>query len=240
MPQQGQHRMARPRERSCRAFVCALLAVMACRGEIIDRVAVAIGDYQVITESAILREIRFTAFQNREPADFGGPSKRAAAERLVERGLILKEIEISRYPAAPDEDIEQMFRDTISGYPNEAAFRAALAKYGISEKALRAHLTRQLQIVRFIDYRFRPGVQIKEEDIREYYRREVLPKIAFAGKGPPPSIAPTVEVPVEARNKIERLLAAEESDRLLEVWLQETRARTRIEYREGAFLGEAP
>ena len=51
-----------------RALLVLLLVSVACRAEIIDRVAVVVGS-GVITESEILREIRLTAFLNGEPLD---------------------------------------------------------------------------------------------------------------------------------------------------------------------------
>ena len=39
-------------------------------------------------------------------------------------------------------------------------YRQALEKYGVSESDLNAHLLWQLTLLRFIDARFRPGVQV--------------------------------------------------------------------------------
>src|SRR6476660_4088835 len=58
------------------------LASVLCRAEIIDRIAVVVGN-RVITESEILREIRLTALLNDEPLDFSAVSKRKTADRLV-------------------------------------------------------------------------------------------------------------------------------------------------------------
>src|SRR5262249_49424474 len=73
--------------RACPTLLGGVLVLCAGRAEIIDRVAVVVGN-RVITESEILREVRLTAFLNGAPLDFSAASKRKTAERLVEQRLI--------------------------------------------------------------------------------------------------------------------------------------------------------
>src|SRR5262245_9914320 len=62
-----------------------LLALsVTCQAEIIDRIAVVVGN-GVITESQIIREIRLAAFLDGKPLDFSAESKRKTADRLVEQ-----------------------------------------------------------------------------------------------------------------------------------------------------------
>src|SRR5207248_11380001 len=93
------------------ALLLLFLASIACRAEIIDRIAVVVGN-SVITESEILREIRLTAFLNGEPVDFSPIVKRKTAERLVEQRLIGNEITASLYglpsAAAAQEMLKQI------------------------------------------------------------------------------------------------------------------------------------
>src|SRR5256885_916748 len=89
---------------------CVLLLLCACRAEIIDRVAVVVGN-RVITESEILREVRLTAFLNGAPLDFSAASKRKTAERLVEQRLIHIENEASLYPLPTAESVEQALKE---------------------------------------------------------------------------------------------------------------------------------
>src|SRR5260370_12569573 len=78
------------------------IAVFACRAEVIDQIAVVVGN-SVITESEILREIRLTAFLNGAPLDFSPAAKRKTAERLVEHRLVAHEISWNLYPSPPQE-----------------------------------------------------------------------------------------------------------------------------------------
>src|SRR2546421_12734122 len=78
-------------------WLLLLALTMACRAEVIERIAVIVGP-GVITESEIVREIRLTAFLNGDPLDFSAASKRKTAERMVEQRLIHIENEASLYP----------------------------------------------------------------------------------------------------------------------------------------------
>src|SRR5438046_1912632 len=90
-------------------------ALAACRAEIIDRVAVVVGN-SVITESEILREIRLTAFLNGEPLDFSPASKRKTAERLVEQRLIRIEADSSLYPPPEPDAVETQWKEVQSKF----------------------------------------------------------------------------------------------------------------------------
>ena len=80
----------------CISICLAGLAALAGRAEIIDRIAVSVGN-RVITESDLDREIRVTAFLNDQKPDFSPENKRRTAERLVDQRLMRTELDMSRY-----------------------------------------------------------------------------------------------------------------------------------------------
>lgn len=205
-------------------MLAAVALAMGCapglRGEIIDRIAVSVGS-AVITQSEIEREIRITAFLNNEPQEFGAEARKKAAERLVEQKLVRREIQLSRYPAPAASEAEPRFKSLAARYPDAQAFRRALEKYGITEQELRDHVLWQLTLLRFVDVRFRPGVQVSEQDVREYYEKKVTPASATALD--------------DVRETIEQVLIAERVDRDLDQWLKQVRRRVGVEYRRDAF-----
>jgi peptidyl-prolyl cis-trans isomerase SurA len=211
-----------------RASLIALMAVLISPAEIIDRIAVKVGK-RVITESALLLEIRLTAFLNGESADFSAANKRKAADRMVDQTLIRNEMDLSQYPMPGASEtvpvLEQVKREH---FPTESEYRAALARYGISEAEVQALLLRQIYTLRFIDTRFRPGVQTTEPEIREFYEKRFVPEWHNKSKGPVPSFD-------EAKTQVEQALIADRVDQLVETWLKEARARTHIEFMEKAF-----
>jgi len=157
-----------------------LLALsIACRAEVIDRIAVVVGN-RVITESEIMREIRLTAFLNAEPLDFSAESKRKTAERLVEQRLIQIENDISLYPEPAVESIDQALAEVKARASTPAKYEEEIQRTGIVEKELKDHLRRQLTTLRFLELRFRPGIQISEEEIGPYFEQRLLPELKKA------------------------------------------------------------
>jgi hypothetical protein len=205
-----------------------LLSMALCRAEIIDRVAVTAGK-RAVTQSDILREIRLSAFFNQAEPDFSSPARRKAAERLVERALMEGEMEIGRYPAPQSSEIEAALSTMKKDrFPTEESYRGALAKYGLRAEDVQLHLLLQAAVLRFIDARFGPAVQVPEADIIDYYRNRFLPQWKQGAGRPAPGFD-------EVRREIEETLRAEHVDRLVDDWLKEAKDRIRIEFKEEAF-----
>jgi hypothetical protein len=138
-----------------------LLAVVAAHGGIIDRIAVTV-DKQVITESDVIRYLRVAAFLDQKPVDLSPAARREAAGRLVDQILILHEAADSHFTLPAKEDAPNLvdLQKPQFGTPEE--YRAALAKYQISEADLADHLLAGLKALRFTDLRFRPEIQISD------------------------------------------------------------------------------
>ena len=211
-----------------RLLVLLLTLGAWCRAEIIDRVAATVGA-RAITQSDVLEEIRLSAFLNRTKPDFGLASRRAAAERLVERALAEIEMEIGQYPAPDDSEVTAQLATVRKQYsPSQDAWIKALAGYGIREETLRLHLLRQVALLRFIDARFGPGAQVLEEDLSAYYQGRFTKEWENKTKEPRPAFD-------EVRAGIEEVVRAQRVDTLLDQWLKEARGRTRIEFKPEAF-----
>src|SRR3984885_16240956 len=132
--------------------------------EIIDRIVITVAN-QVITQSQVDEEIRVTAFLNRDKLDLSADAKKEAANRLIEQALIKREMDLSRYPLPQLSDTGESLRTLKAMYPSEAEFQNALQSYGITADELSRRLWWQLTLLRFIDYRFRPGIQIPASDV---------------------------------------------------------------------------
>jgi hypothetical protein len=213
-----------------KAVLLLFLASLACRAEIIDRIAVTVGN-GVITESEILREIRLTAFLNGAPLDFSPASKRKTAERLVEQRLIGNEIGASLYPLPAAAATQEMLKQIKDRFPNPAPFQEELQRVGVTEDELKAHLARQLATLSFLDFRFRPGIQIGEEDLRKYFDERLAPELQKAKPGGEFLLN-------DYRSQTQEALIGERMDKASDAWLKEARDRTRIEFRQEAFAPE--
>ncbi len=193
-------------------FAAAVLLCACAAAEIVDRIAVSVGN-GVITREEVRREIRLTAFLNGEALDTGASPMRAAAERLIEQLLVRKEVELAHYPSPGTVEIEPLMKNLDL---------KKLPAYGLTEEDLRIHFTWQVQLLRFVDFRFRPGVQVSSAEIQEFFEKKILPS--------KPGVALD-----DVRTEIERILTSEQVDKQLDAWISEARNRSRIEFRDEAF-----
>jgi hypothetical protein len=210
-----------------RLLLILFLASAACRAEIIDRVAVVVGN-SVITESEILREIRLAAFLNGEPTDFSVAAKRKTADRLVERRLIRTEINVSLYPAPEADALEQMIKDVQARLGSPERYKRELERTGLTEDEVKAHLREAVGTLRFLDFRFRPGTQIGEDEIRKYFDDVLQPQLRNGSPGAEFALG-------DYHKQVEDALIADHVDKASDAWLKETRDHTRIEFRSAVF-----
>lgn len=213
-----------------RFFIAIWLAgglAAAAGAEIIDRIAVSVGS-RVITETDLDCEIRITALLNNQKPDFSPAHKRQAAERMVDQTLVRGELDASRYPPPSAVDTQAALQEEKARFGDDAAYRRTLAEYGVGEDDLMARLTWQLVLVRFIDVRFRPGIQIGDEEIRKYFDEHMRAGLTEAHPGQTPSVD-------DYRAGIEQTLIGQAADQQAEQWLKEARRRTRIQYHDEVF-----
>jgi peptidyl-prolyl cis-trans isomerase SurA len=189
--------------------------------EIIDKIVITVAN-QVITQSQIDDEIRVTAFLNREKVDLSADARKQAAGRLVEQALIKREMDISHYPLPELSDAGESLEALKATYSTESEFQNALQAAGITADQLTRRLWWQLTLLRFIDYRFRPGIQIPTADVQAYYRRQVS---EWEQKGTKP--IPTLD---ESRDQIEEILTQQRIDQALDQWMKDTRKQVTINY----------
>ena len=208
-----------------RAGILMALTV-ACRGEIIDRIAASV-DNHVITERQVVESIRVAAFLNGMPPDFSGAQKRLATDRLVEQYLLRREMDFTRFNRPAETEVEPLLRQVTARFAGDAAYQAALRVAGITDAEVRQSLRWQLATLRFIDFRFRPSVQITPSDLRDYYRQQVE---TWKSKG-----VKSIPTFGAARADLEKTLAGERADQALDRWLGEARTQTRIVYHDEVF-----
>jgi hypothetical protein len=117
--------------------------------EVIDRVlAVVAGDLIMQSDLRAARELGLVT------ASDGADPDRAILSQLIDRALILDEVERYAPPEPSPEAIERAFRAVRAGYMSDDAFSAALARVGFDEKQLRAMLRQNLRIRAYLDQRF--------------------------------------------------------------------------------------
>jgi hypothetical protein len=201
---------------------CLALAVVSPGlAETLDRIAVSVGQ-EVITESQVILDLRVAAFLERKPLDLSGPARRKSAERLVDQLLVLREA-VDSHVTLPSVEAAA---GLVAPYAAESGHQADLARYGIAERDLGAHLLAGLRSLTFTDVRFRPDVQVSPEEVRSYYDK--LARQPSTTAAPMPSFE-------ASRDQIEKLLVEQGTLEALDKWLGTARSAANIRYREKAF-----
>ena len=214
-------------------FIASVFFLAApASAEIIDRIAVTVGKH-AIKLSDIDRDLRVTSFLNREPLDLSSNARRAAAERLIDQALISDEIEEGGYARPGDSDVEALLnrirQERFGG--SDARLREALETHGLTEDQLRQQLLWQLEVLRFIDQRFRAGALVTgalvtDDDVRSYYDQH---RADLARQNPKAQSFEALEP------KIRQSLEGERVNQNFSQWLEETRRGDRIQYHQEAF-----
>jgi parvulin-like peptidyl-prolyl isomerase len=200
----------------------ALLAVVSGRAsDVIDRVVATVNG-RVILQSDWDDAVCYEAFAEARPLDQVTPADRKAAlDRLIDQELLREQMPATEIRATAEEIQErvQEIRQKYSG-TDEAAWRALLQRYGLTEKELEARVALQLGVMRLVDARLRPTIQIDSRSIESYYQETLIPQLRQAG---------SKEVPLaEVTPKIKELLTQQKMNQLLMAWLQNLRAESDI------------
>ena len=181
----------------------------------VDGVAARIED-DVITESEI-REL--AAFQ--QLVD-GKPKPRADVIReLADQWIVRGEAETDKYPQPTADDVDHAYASLVSQFKSPQEFKSRCAAAGINEAAIRRILAQQLYLSHFLDYRFRAAAQVDEKQIEAYYNNEFTPQLKKSNQ-PVPAFE-------DVEDTIREVLVQRAIDELSKQWLDETRARLKID-----------
>jgi hypothetical protein len=207
-----------------RAHLLFVLAAAFASAAVMDRIAVSVGKLAIL-ESEVESSARIAAFLDQKPVELTGETKRHAAERLVDQALILREASGNRVALPNANDATQLLEQVKLQFGAE--YQASLVRYGITEAGLRNHLLSGFRMLRFTDLRFRPEVQVSEEELREFY--QLLAAGWRRGKN--------AQVPAfdESREQVQKMLLDQKATQALDTWLSSARTQVGVSYRTRVF-----
>jgi peptidyl-prolyl cis-trans isomerase SurA len=183
---------------------------------------VAIVNGDLILESDVEAEKRFAAFQ-----PFSDPkplSDDDLLNRLIDRSLILQQMSLQ--PSAPitDNEVNAELTTLRKAIPKcdayhcetEAGWQKFVADQGFTMDEVRDRWRQRMEVLRFIEERFRMGIRISQTEIDDYYKTTMLPVYAKEN----------VQPPAEATiaDRIQEILLQQRVDKLLDDWLTSLRA----------------
>jgi len=226
----SERRHSRGRSRSQRwawaeALGCVLLPAFAALAgaEVVDRVAAAVGN-RAITESEVRRQLTLEAFiEQRAPGDpVNAGQRRGALDRLIDRELVRREIEVANFPAAEEAEVLAEFADLQrQSFWNGLSFSSGLKAYGLEEEDVREFLREKNNFLGFVDFRFKTGLQVPQEEIEAYYNNVYRPEFRKVNNAEPPLLD-------EVADQIAEIVREQLVEPLVGEWLSELRVRTRV------------
>ena len=207
------------------ALLLAILWLVPPRAtaQVIDRIIATVNGHVILQsdwDEALCYEALLT---DRDLAQFTRDDRRAVLDRLVDQELLREQMKSADFSHATDAEVAARLSDARKQYPeagSDEIWHALLGQYHLTEKDLVAHIRQQIDVMRLIDARLRPTVQIDSKSIEAYYRDQFVPKLKQAGAS---------EVPLaEVSAKIRELLTEEKVSELLVSWLQNLRSEGQV------------
>ena len=202
------------------AFSLAL-AASAMGGQIVDRVVTNVNGH-VVLQSDWEQEVAFEALTNgRDPDSFTTVERKAALDRLIDQELLREQVRPSQ--PAPGDQVTARVAEVRKLNPDCASdegWHAKLQRYGLTQTALQKRLSDEIQLMKLVEDRLRPSIQIDQRAVESYYHDKLLPEMKKAGSRATPL--------TEVFGRIKDLLAEKKMNELLSGWLASLRSGSHI------------
>ena len=182
---------------------------------VVDRIVARIED-DIILQSQV-RELG--AFQ--QFIEGHAESDDKLLEELIEQWVVETEATASHFPQPAQSEVDREMTRLREHFENPEKYASRLNELGLSAAQVRQLLSRQIYVERYLDYKFRPTVQIEPADIDSYYSKELLPELAKDNQPAPARAA--------VGDQIRELLTQRGISSLTVKWLDETKSRLKIE-----------
>lgn len=196
-----------------------------------DRI-VAVVNNDLILESDVDAEQRFAAFTPLRPDSTETRDK--LIDRLIDRDLILQQMRLQPQPPVSDADVDAELASLKKSIPECAAYHCETAEgwakfcadHGFTVAEVRERWRTRMDVLRFIEQRFRMGIRITQPEIDAYYKDKLLPAYRKDNIAPPPEPSIT--------ERIQELLLQQQVTGLLDDWLKALRAQGSVRFMEPA------
>ena len=206
---------------------------------VLDHV-VAVVNNQAILSSDIDAEIRLSVLDPGR-GGLGALTSTRALDQLIGRALIQQQMHQEDTQAAEPTQAEldsrlSYIRKEIpacvrQNCASDAGWKAFLATHGLTQDGVETYLRYRVEILRFIEQRFRQGISILPQDIENYYRVTLVPQYAKGETVPPLD---------QVSSRIEEILLQQRVNALFDDWLSNLRKQGDIEVLDPALEAPAP
>jgi peptidyl-prolyl cis-trans isomerase SurA len=194
-------------------------------GNELDRV-VAIVNGDLILDSDVNEELRLQAFDPYRTRSELTPMR--AIERLINRALILEQLKLQPQEQPPDAEVNKQIDELRKDIPacrryqcqTKAGWDHFLADHGFTEASFFTRWKERMTVLAFIEDRFELGVNIKPDQIQNYYEKTLVPE--YQRQHAP---APKLE---SISSEIREVLLQQQISNLLQDWLKSLRAQGNV------------
>ncbi len=142
-------------------------------------------------------------------------------KELIEQWVVETEATASHFPQPAQSEVDRELARLQGQFANPEKYASRLSELGLSADQVRQMLSRQIYVERYVDYKFRPSVQIEPADIDSYYKKELLPELARNNQPAPD--------PAAVEQQIREVLIQRGISDLTVKWLDDTKSRLKIE-----------
>lgn len=142
-------------------------------------------------------------------------------QELIEQWEVQTEANDVHFPQPAASEVDREMNRLVAQFDSSAAYAAKLQQLGLTASEVRQLLSQQIFVERYLDYKFRPAVQIAAADIEAYYQNELAPKMKAKDQPVPPL--------ADVQDQIRELLTQKEISTRAAQWLEDTKSRLNIE-----------
>jgi peptidyl-prolyl cis-trans isomerase SurA len=189
----------------------------------LDRL-VAVVNQDVILESDVDQERRMAAFQPFRDTRLIS-TRDQVIERLIDRLLILQQLRLEAEEEITDKQIEEQLSALRKDIPQcelyhcdtNAGWEKFVAAQGFTIPELIRVWRERMEVLNFVEVRFRSGIQISDDEVHTYYEKTLLPQYLKQKAVAPPEEA--------IAKRIREVLLQQQVVDLLGDWLKSLRAQ---------------
>jgi peptidyl-prolyl cis-trans isomerase SurA len=190
--------------------------------DVVDRIVATVNG-RVILQSDWDDAVRYEAFVEGRPLNqLTDQDRGKALDRLIDQELLREQSQTGDTTQPPADEVQQRVQEIQKQHDaaDPASWRSVLTSYGLDQKQLETHVAHDISILRQVEARLRPAVQIVPQTIESYYRDTFLPQLKKAGA----AVVPLAQV----SGKIREILTEQKINELFTSWLRSLRSESKI------------
>jgi peptidyl-prolyl cis-trans isomerase SurA len=209
------------------ASLCAQSAQVA-PPVVLDRVVAVVNSHAIL--SSDLREETLLSILEPKESDAGGENPQEALQRLISRTLIRQQIreEDARSTEPTPADVQQRIAEIRKELPicvrencsTDAGWSEFLNRHGLTQRRVESYVRGRMEILRFIEMRFKQGIQISQQDVEAYYHNTLVPQYQAGQSVPQLSVVAP---------RIEEILLQQQVNSMFSGWLDSLRNQGEVE-----------